>query len=135
MTGPGEEADPDRPNGPTGRLATTGGRLVAALASVRADPARRRFALAGGVVLGLAVSAIHWTGLVAGGALVGLSRRSVRRAIVAAASFGCLAVAVGVLATPGLSAGEFLALRRLAVLTLVVGVFAPVWGALSRVLV
>lgn len=62
-------------------------RIDAALAPVRrgryAEPA-----LLVVVLVGLAASAIHWGGLILGGALVGLVSHSLRRAVVNGFSFG-----------------------------------------------
>ena len=62
-------------------------RIDAALAPVRrdryADPA-----LLVAVLVGLAVSVVHWGGLILGGALVGLVSHSLRRAVVNGFSFG-----------------------------------------------
>jgi hypothetical protein len=62
-------------------------RIDAALAPVRrgryAEPA-----LLVAVLVGVAVSAVHWGGLVLGGALVGLVSHSLRRAVVNGFSFG-----------------------------------------------
>lgn len=52
---------------------------------------RRGYLLLGAVLLGLAVSTVHWIGLAVGGALVGLLAQSTRRGILAGAGFGLFA--------------------------------------------
>lgn len=59
---------------------------------------RRRLLLAGAVVVGVAVSTVHWIGLAVGGALVGLLAQSTRRGLLAGAGFGLLAWLVFVVA-------------------------------------
>jgi hypothetical protein len=102
------------------------------LADLRADDRRRRLALVGGTVAGLALAWVHWTGLVVGGALVGLTRQSVGRALLAGLAFGLLATTVGVLLTPTIGPGEFAALTRLGGIAAAVGVLASTVGALAR---
>jgi hypothetical protein len=68
-------------------------RIDAALAPVRrgryAEPA-----LLLAVLVGVAVSAVHWGGLILGGALVGLVSHSLRRAVVNGFSFGLFVLVV-----------------------------------------
>jgi NO-binding membrane sensor protein with MHYT domain len=52
---------------------------------------RRGLLLVGAVLVGLAVSAVHWIGLAVGGALVGLVAQSTRHGLVAGAGFGLIA--------------------------------------------
>ncbi|WP_336037015.1 hypothetical protein [Halobacterium yunchengense] len=77
----------------------------------------RGFALAGVVLVGLALAAVHWLGLLVGGAGVGLLARSWPRALAGGAGFGALAwlAFVAVLADAGrlagyLASGQLLAL-------------------------
>jgi hypothetical protein len=107
--------------------------LDAWLADLRADDRRRRIALAGGVVAGLGLSWVHWMGLVVGGAAVGLSRRSVPRALLAALGFGALVTVAGIGLTPTVGLAEFVGLSRLGAVTVAVGMVLSVWGALLRV--
>jgi hypothetical protein len=80
----------DDASGPAERRAI--GRLFAA----QTDP-RERWALTlATTVVGLALAAVHWSGLLAGGALVGLCWPTFRRALVAGFGFG-----VAVLAAAG----------------------------------
>lgn len=56
---------------------------------------RERWAIAvGATVVGLALAAVHWVGLLVGGALVGLCWPTLRRAVVAGLGFGVVVVAV-----------------------------------------
>ena len=86
----GEEGSDD--TGDTEQVAGRA-RIDAALAPVRrgryAEPA-----LLVAVLVGVAVSAIHWGGLILGGALVGLVSHSLRRAVVNGFSFGLFVLVV-----------------------------------------
>jgi hypothetical protein len=129
MTTPGERA-----NGSDSAAAGDGPLewLDARLAAVRADDRRRRVALAGALLLGLAAATIHWWGLVVGGALVGLTRRTVPRALLAGFGFGILVLALFLVVTPATSVDALATLRPLSFLTVGVALVAPVWGALLR---
>lgn len=72
--------------------------LAERLADVRTDERLRYGAMAGGVVVGLAVAWFHWMGVFLGGALVALPTRSLRRGVAAGVGFGVL-VLVAHLAT------------------------------------
>ncbi|MFC5368156.1 hypothetical protein [Salinirubrum litoreum] len=80
------DSDPTDATDDTDHLAGRA-RIDAALAPVRrgryAEPA-----LLVAVLVGVAVSAVHWGGLILGGALVGLVSHSLRRAVVNGFSFG-----------------------------------------------
>lgn len=102
------------------------------LADLRTDERRRRLALAAAGLVGLGLAWLHWTGLVLGGALVGLTRTSVPRAVVSGAAFGGLVTLLGVVLTPTLGFVEFASLHVLGGATAAVGVVAPVWGSLLR---
>lgn len=102
------------------------------LADLRADDGRRRLALVGGVLVGLGLAWVHWTGLVVGGALVGLSRRSAPRALLVAVAFGLLATVTGIALTPLVGPAEFIRVTRLGTVTVVVGMMLSAWGALVR---
>ncbi|WP_302080660.1 hypothetical protein [Salinibaculum rarum] len=92
----------------------------------------RRVALAGAVVVGLVLVAVHWVGLFVAGALVGLTRRSLVRALVAGLAFGVLVLAVFFLLTPPVSPGNVLAVAPLSYVTVGVTLAGPVCGALAR---
>lgn len=115
-------------SGSPGRLS----RVDARIARVRANDRRRRAALAGAVVVGLALAWVHWTGLVAAGALVGLTRRGLVGAIAAGIAFGLFAVVATVVAAPAMSAGEFAALTPLNYAAVALGLLLPAWGSLAR---
>jgi hypothetical protein len=106
--------------------------LDSRLSSLRADERRRRIALGGAIVLGLVAVALHWVGLFVAGALVGLTRRSLPRALAAGLAFGVLVVAVFFVATPVISPGNVLVLAPLSYVTVSIALVGPVWGALAR---
>jgi hypothetical protein len=95
---------------------------------------RRSLVVAGGL-LGLSLAWVHWLGLVAGGALVGLASRSVRGAVAAGLGFGSLVLAVHVLASPVVGPGTFVGLTPISFVSVAAALVAPVWGALGRALV
>jgi len=100
---------------------------------LREDPAYHWVGLLVAIVVGVALSTVHWLGLVAGGALVGLLAASVRRAVLAALGFGVIVLLVWVVlfAFAG-SLGEVLATGRLVVVGTAMGLLAPVLGSLAR---
>jgi len=67
---------------------------LARLYDLQRDPRRRRLATAVALGLGLLLATVHWAGLLAGGALVGLSRPTLRRALAAGFGFGVLVLVV-----------------------------------------
>jgi hypothetical protein len=107
-------------------------RVDAWLADLRATPGRRRLALAVAVGAGLALTAVHWLGLFVAGALVGLTRQSLLRAMVAGLGFGLLVLALFFLLSPAVSPGPFLSLAPLSYLTIGLAIAGPVWGSLLR---
>jgi hypothetical protein len=121
----------DGPATSTGYLAA----LDARMHTLRETPTQRRLALGVAVVIGLPATIWHWFGLVLGGALVGLTRQSLRRALAAGFGFGCLVLTL-FLATLQLSAGitptELGALAPLSTLSVGFTLLAPTWGALLR---
>ncbi|WP_340101620.1 hypothetical protein [Salinibaculum salinum] len=102
------------------------------LAGIRTDTRQRRLALGAAIVLGLGAVALHWVGLFAAGALVGLTRRSLPRALAAGLAFGMLVLAVFFVATPVISPGNVLVLAPLSYVTVGIALVGPVWGALVR---
>lgn len=116
----------------SGDLGGTVARIDERVAAVRADATRRRIALVVGLVLGLALAWVHWFGLVAGGALVGLSRRSVPRAVLAGLGFGVLTLLGSVLAPGTVGPGALTALAPVSYLAVALGLVLPAWGALAR---
>jgi len=107
--------------------------MQAQLRRVREEPVPHWMALVVAIVLGLALSTVHWLGLVAGGALVGLVAVSLRRALVAALGFGVLVVLVWmVLFALSGSLGAVLVMGELAWLGVAIALLAPVVGSLAR---
>lgn len=102
------------------------------MARLRGNDRQRRVALAGAVVLGLALSTLHWVGLFVAGALVGLTRRNLPRALVAGLAFGLLILAVFFVVTPLIVPRNVLVLAPLSTLTLGLALVGPVWGAMVR---
>jgi hypothetical protein len=105
-----------------------------ALTAVRADPGKRAVAIAGAIVVGLALAGVHWLGLVAAGALVGLVSRSPPRAVAWGVVVGLAALALTV-GTHPIDAAAFLAFRPPVYVTVAAGLIAPVWGSLARLVV
>ena len=102
------------------------------LARIRTDTRQRRLALGVAIILGLGVVALHWVGPFVAGALVGLTRRSLPRALAAGLAFGMLVLAVFFAATPVISPGNVLVLAPLSYVTVGLALVGPVWGALVR---
>ena len=105
------------------------------LAEARRRPNRRRSLLVAAALAGLALAWIHWLGLFAAGALVGLASRTLRRALLAGLAFGVVVLAVHVLASPVMGAGEFLSLTPLTYVTVGLALVGPLWGSLARAVV
>lgn len=107
-------------------------RAESALASIRHDNTRRRIALVVAAAIGLVVASVHWLGLVLAGALVGLTRRTLRGAVATGFLFGIVVlVASAVWISPG-SPANVLALAPLTYVAVGIGLGAPTWGALAR---
>jgi hypothetical protein len=102
------------------------------LATLRADGTQRRVALVVAVLLGIAAAALHWVGLFVAGALVGLTRQSLPRALVAGLAFGVLVVGLFFVTAPLLLPGNLVVLAPLSYVTVGIALFGPVWGALVR---
>lgn len=103
------------------------------LRRVREDPVVHWLVLLAVTAIGLGLATVHWLGLVAAGALVGLVATSFRRALLAGVGFGAFALAVwlGRLAIEG-SLGDVLATGEFVLIAVVVGVAGPVLGSLVR---
>lgn len=110
----------------------TSDRIPAWLEDLREDDHRRRAAFAVAVVVGLAASTVHWLGLVAGGALVGLTRQSLGRAVGAGFVFGVAVLLWAFLTVPTFSPGTLSVLSPVSYLAVAVTLLIPVWGALVR---
>ncbi|OVE85909.1 hypothetical protein [Natronolimnobius baerhuensis] len=72
-------------------------RATVTLERVRTEPQIHVLALLGSVMIGLALAWVHWLGLVAGGAAVGLISPTRTRALAGALGFGLLVLGVFVL--------------------------------------
>lgn len=105
------------------------GRVDARLEGVRSSRSTRRVALAVAVAVGVALTLVHWVGLVVGGALVGVTRRRVGTALLAGAAFG-LVTAGGTVLLAGPDLID--ALRPVSHLSVAVGVALSMWGSLAR---
>ncbi|NHX35927.1 MULTISPECIES: hypothetical protein [Halolamina] len=106
---------------------------AAGLAPLREDRRRRLAATAGAVVLGLALSTVHWSGLLLAGALVALPQRSLGRGVAAGVGLGAL-IAVGFLGQLALAGmlNPVLAMGQPSWLALGLGLSLPVFGSLVR---
>ena len=99
---------------------------------LRRDSTERRVALVVAGLVGLGLVWLHWLGLFAAGALVGLVSRDLPRALAAGLGFGLLVLVVHVLAAPEMGFGAFLGLTPISYVTIGAALVAPVWGALVR---
>ena len=106
-----------------------------ALVTVRSRRRWRWTLLAVAILVGLGLAWLHWLGLVVGGALVGAVSRTVPRAVAASLAFGALVLAVHVLASPVMGAGDFVGFVPLSYVTLATALVGPTWGALVRAVV
>jgi hypothetical protein len=104
-----------------------------ALDRIRTDPFVHWVALVAAVVVGLALGNVHWIGLVAGGALVGLVATTLKRALLAGLGFGItvLLVWAGWLVVNGVF-GKVLATGQFVGIAVAVGIVAPLLGSLLR---
>ena len=102
------------------------------LTTIRGRRRWRGTALLVAVAVGFGAAWVHWLGLFVAGALVGLSSRTLTRAVLAGIAFGALVAIVQVLVVPGMDAGEFLDLRPPVYVTLGAALGAPAWGSLIR---
>lgn len=103
-------------------------RSLVALRERRSQP----HVLLAAALVGLAVAWIHWLGLFAAGAFVGLVSRTFPRAVAAGFAVGVLALVATIFASPAMSAGEFLALAPATYVTVAAALVAPLWGSLIR---
>jgi hypothetical protein len=113
-----------------------GGPAVAAgaqLRRVREESKPHWVALSVAIIVGLVLSAVHWLGLVVGGALVGLVAATLPRALLSGLGFGLLVATVWalVLVLSG-ALGDVTATGQFAGLGLLVALVAPVFGSLAR---
>ncbi|WP_202614566.1 hypothetical protein [Halostella litorea] len=123
-----ESGEADAPGDRDGLLAALDRRVAA----FRADDRRRRIALVVALVAGVGVAWLHWLGLVFAGALVGLTRRSLPRALAAGVAVGVIVLATFVLLSPAMGAGELLALGQPAYVAVGSALALPLLGSLTR---
>jgi len=123
-----ESADADAPGDREGPLATLDRRVAA----FRANDRQRRIALVVALVVGVGAAWLHWLGLVVAGALVGLTRRSLPRALAAGVGVGVVVLATFVLLSPALGAGELLALGQPAYVAVGSALALSLLGSLTR---
>lgn len=103
------------------------------LERVRGDGFAHWLALVVATVAGLALASVHWLGLVAGGALVGLVATTLKRAVLAGLGFGVFAVVAWLgLAVAGGAFAAVTATGQFVALTAAIGVVMPVLGSLVR---
>ncbi|MFP9059871.1 hypothetical protein ACLI4R_04985 [Natrialbaceae archaeon A-chndr2] len=119
-------------SGEDGGAATTGNSAAdTPLERVRADPRLRRGALVLAVVVGIALTWLHWIGLLVGGALIGLVSKSLPRAVGAAAGFGLLVLIVFAF-TLGGSLWPVLEMTPVSYLVVAAALGIPMLGSLLR---
>lgn len=87
----------------------------------------------GAVLVGVGLSGAHWLGIVAGGALVGVLSSTVRRGVLAGATFGLLVwiVFAGTLFVDG-AIDRFLATGGFAAISAAIAVGLGAFGGLAR---
>jgi hypothetical protein len=103
------------------------------LRQVRERPLYHWIAVLVSCLLGLILATVHWLGLVAGGALVGLVATTFKRAVLAGVGFGLLVLVVWAgLFVAGGAFGKVLAMGQITALGVAMGVVLPVLGSLLR---
>jgi hypothetical protein len=106
---------------------------MSTLEGVRENRERRLAVTVGAVVVGLALSQIHWAGLLVAGALVALPQQSLGRGVVAGLGVGVLVVALFLsrFALVG-TLGPVLGMGQPTWLALGIGLGLPTFGSLVR---
>ncbi|WP_436903386.1 hypothetical protein [Halovenus halobia] len=106
---------------------------VPGLGRLREEPLIHWVGLIVATVAGLGLASLHWLGLVAGGALVGLVATSFKRALLGGLGFGVVVLLVWVSTLMfGGVLGEVLATGQFVWIAVAVGLIAPVIGSLVR---
>jgi predicted membrane-bound dolichyl-phosphate-mannose-protein mannosyltransferase len=101
-----------------------------------ADERVRWLAMVAAIAIGLAASALHWSGVVLGGVLCGAVAANRRRALLAGLGFGVLVwVAFALVLVASGDFGAYLTMGRLTAVSAVIPVATATLGALSRWLV
>lgn len=104
--------------------------------AVRSSPTRQWLLQVLAALVGLAAVTVHWSGLLVGGALVGVLSRSLRRALFAGLAFGAFAWTTFAIRLAVGGALEFyLASGELALVGLVASLGLGTLGGLARALV
>lgn len=106
---------------------------MTALEKLREDRRRRLAATAAALVVGFALVAVHWAGLLIAGALVALPQRSFPRGVAAGVGVGVLVVAAFLarLALAG-TLGPTLGMGQPSWLAVGIGLLLPPFGSLVR---
>ncbi|MFB6360746.1 MAG: hypothetical protein ABEH59_05430 [Halobacteriales archaeon] len=106
------------------------------LASIRADPRQRRLVIAGGLLVGLGLGALHWLGLVLGGALVALPARTIPRGLAHGLALGMVGLATaGLLLAANGALEAALSTGSIGGIAAGIGLAAPLLGAAVRAVV
>lgn len=103
------------------------------LTRLRETPRYHWLGLVAACLAGLVLVSVHWVGLVAGGALVGLVSTTLRRALLAGFGFGLLVLVTwAVLLTWHGSLGGVLATGQFVALGVAMALAGPLLGSLVR---
>lgn len=101
-----------------------------------ADERVRWLAMVAAIAIGLAASALHWTGLFLGGVLCGAVAADRRRALLAGFGFGVLVWTVFALSLAASGdLGAYLAMGQITAVSAAIPIATATLGALSRWLV
>lgn len=107
--------------------------VLAPVYDLQRDPRRRRIAMAGALLAGLALATVHWAGLFVGGALVGWTWPTLRRAVIGGLAFAVLAlVAFALWLVVAGSLGDVLGTGQLLLVAVATPLVLGPLGALSR---
>lgn len=116
-----------------GRQAATQIRPSTLLAMIRSTTRYRLSALALACLLGLVLASFHWSGIVAGGALVGILATSLRRAVLFGLGFGLFVVVAWILLLVAtVDTANVVAMNELALLPVAMALLLAVLGSLLR---
>lgn len=108
-------------------------RPSALLATVRENSGYHWAALVVACVIGLVLATFHWSGIVIGGALVGILAADIKRAVLSGLGFGILVVLVwAVLIQLSGSLQQVSAMNEIALLPVGIGLGLAVLGSLLR---
>lgn len=130
----GADREGENASGERGDRRSVPARLADGLERVRTEPAAHVIALVTAAALGLALSWLHWLGLVVAGALVGLVSPSVPRALLGGLGVGLL-VLVAFAATLGEAAAVAAGMTPIVSVAVAAAIGLPLLGSLSRAVV